>query len=802
MGYWIFEFVKVLAVYVFIMFIWPAVVFRSYLRGKSLTFRFSFLSLVAVVVYNMMVLIPGLLHMLKTWLVFMAFWSVFIISLRPWNWFTYNVRNNSMKLLLRLYTSKQLGYFVVGNLNRIINEKCGVAIREFRKRWLEYSLLLIICVYGILYFSIGAFETNSYGFGDTYVHHAWIYGLIQGDIFSSGIYPEGMHTFVYIFHACFGLEVYNVLLFLPCIHNLTLFLSMYCLLKECFQWRWSAILAMALFLIFGMKCIDGVFGLSRLQWAVPQDFGLYSVYLCALYLIRYLNTEGDYWKKTFLLNGELLVFVLAVCVSFMIHFYVTIIAVFVCLSILVFRITKLFVRRHFISLLAGAIAGIALATIPMAGAFVEGKEFQGSIGWALGVFEESIKVSDENAAVGPISTPEIFDEFDLANFAIGDQIVFNEEGEIIQVIKKDGTIIERDDVTGESAVITPEEKEGLFQRVVSKCHSIYKNSYETLYLKTLGHILCVLTGIALGLSIVSRLYIIILNIVKKQGCEHFTGDLGVIMIGLILMLMYAAPFVGMPELVHHARLTSTIHVFMASTVLVIVDVIIFVVFKTPIRKTEPYVAVLLLVAEILCVVYTGNYHSYLYYEFTRYNEAVYITRKIANECKHKGYTIVSMTDELYQVIQDGWHEEWYTFLRSQGDESYTIPTSDIFFYIEKKPLQYGQSHFSVGPSWLADTKYPSYYNNFVSQEPEITASSIYSLGDEESKEIPESNSPSKLYSNLESRTLIYSCAMDWVYRFSKMYPNEMQVFYEDERFICYHVKQNPNVLYNLALGNQ
>ena len=35
-------------------------------------------------------------------------------------------------------------------------------------------------VFAIIYFSYGAFQNHSYGWGDMYVHHAWIYGLKEG----------------------------------------------------------------------------------------------------------------------------------------------------------------------------------------------------------------------------------------------------------------------------------------------------------------------------------------------------------------------------------------------------------------------------------------------------------------------------------------------------------------------------------------------------------------------------------------------------------------------------------------------
>ena len=64
-GYWLLEYAKVLFAYLFVMFIWPSVVFRGVFKGKSLTFRFSFCVAGQILPFNTVVLLLGLLHILK-----------------------------------------------------------------------------------------------------------------------------------------------------------------------------------------------------------------------------------------------------------------------------------------------------------------------------------------------------------------------------------------------------------------------------------------------------------------------------------------------------------------------------------------------------------------------------------------------------------------------------------------------------------------------------------------------------------------------------------------------------------------
>lgn len=56
MGYWIGEFVKVLIGYIFLMYLWPTVVFRKKLAGKNLTYRFAFCSTISILLINTIIL--------------------------------------------------------------------------------------------------------------------------------------------------------------------------------------------------------------------------------------------------------------------------------------------------------------------------------------------------------------------------------------------------------------------------------------------------------------------------------------------------------------------------------------------------------------------------------------------------------------------------------------------------------------------------------------------------------------------------------------------------------------------------
>ena len=197
----------------------------------------------------------------------------------------------------------------------------------------------------------------------------------------------------------------------------------------------------------------------------------------------------------------------------------------------------------------------------------------------------------------------------------------------------------------------------------------------------------------------------------------------------------------------------------------------------------------------------GSYRGFLFYELSRYSAAVNVTNSIIDTFPEHSYTIVSPTEELYPVIQYGWHEELLTFIEESEQGDYTIPTENVFIYIEKRPLIYAQRHFFDGPFWLGEEKYSSQFlrhsGRAVSKSPEIKKIQISEA--EAQKDLPEAYNPWLLYKKAESRVIIESKAFEWCQRFMEKYPSAMNVFYEDDDFVCYFFKQDINDSLYMAL---
>lgn len=766
--HWVLEYVAVFCGYVFLLFIWPSVVFHKHLANKSKVYWLGFCVTGQVVLINTIVLLFGLAHILNRWTIIVFFYGVFLLALLRSVKISRETIESIRYLFKGMYGKKRL-FFQMGRfLWDKLKQLCVKIWTNIYPHLGEYVVLAVLLVFGMVYFSYGAFQDYSYGFGDIYTHHNWIYGLIEGKIFSAGVYPEAMHCFVYCLHTIFGIKVYSILLFLAGIHIAVLLIFVYFFLKEIFYWRYTPFFVLMLFLTVDVVCVDEVFSMSRLQWTLPQEFGLYALFACALFLTRYLKyaKETSYKGKRlrFYWDENLFLFALAIAASVAIHFYVVIMAVLLCASIALFALKKVLSYKRFVPLVAAALCAVFVAAAPMAGALACGIHFQGSIDWAVNVMqgtntEEGRFQADERPQAGQ---PE------------------DEKANVVQ----SGMNWCKEKITG-----------------------VYKEGYRALYQTERARWIVACTILAAVLWIAFRLSAILLRkrFQKRINAGCFDGYPGVIFASFFFMFIYAAPLMGLPELIAGSRLCSTEQILILAVIVMPLDMLFSLLARSckPCR-THGWI---LQAASILCTagiyvaaILLGAYHGYLYYELTRYNAAVMVTESIVETFPQESYTIVSPIDEVYPVIEYGHHEELLDFVEKSDDNGYALSTEYVFIYIEKKPLAYSQYHFFTGNSWLAAEKYSKFFladaDNVVSRCPEIRGARI---SEDAAQRALTYDDLGDAYRIIENRVILESKAYEWCKRFGELYPLELNTYYEDDSFVCYYFIQEPHVLYNLAI---
>lgn len=794
MSYWIVEFIKVLSGYIFLMYLWPSVIFRKKLSGKSLTFQFAFCSTVSILLSNTIILGLGLFHILNEGIVRWIYYGTFFLSIFKEKELRRYIFAHIKRTLSGTQGWKLLIFRQAESLKIIIVNSFQQLNKKIKGRRIEYGILFVLIVFAVAYFSYGAFQCHSYGWGDMYVHHAWIYGLKEGKIFSAGIYPEAMHCFIYCMNDLFGISVYSCMMFLGEIHVSALLLAIYCFLREVMKSKYTVYLVLAAFLTIDMVCVDEIYGMSRMQYTIPQEFGLYTQFLCALYLVRFLRRNPEEGKaKRKVWNDDLFLFMTSLAASLAIHFYVTMMAFFLCAAIAIFGIVKVFKKENFKSLVIAVLAGMIISAAPMVLAYASGIPLQGSLNWGMNVMNGTDTKEGRTQQAQSIASEN--------NAETSSQ---NEsESQSSESIQQESGVQSSQSVTSEEKQQT-ETNDALEQEQTSQKKSrktigeyikmVYKYGYAQLYGDTRAKWLLGFTLIAGILSVIN--WIITAIRFRKLPFELY---LGITAASVIFMILYAAPFLGLPEIIAGARLCLTEQVLLLSMMALPADEVLFAIGRRKMACILPYLSVLGVAAIYAGTNYFGVYHGYLYYELTRYNSVVNLTNRIASEYPKQRYTIISTTDEIYQVIESGWHEEILDFYYKSKLEKYYIPTEYLFFYVEKNPIQYAQYHFFAGPRWLAQKKYSQYYkysNAVISEGSAIKSSKVSE--DMLGEPLTDMGKASDAYSNLKNRTILESELYFWCQDFKARLPYEIQVYYEDEDVVCYMIKQNPEHLYNLG----
>lgn len=793
MTYWVLEFVKVLIGYIFLMYVWPSVVFRKILSRKSLTHRFAFCSTISVLLINTLVLGLGLFHILNRWIVFFIFHGIFLASILKKEQLWMHMSRQTKNLLVGTLGWKSFLVTLIENIKKLIAAFFYKLNKKIKGQKFEYSILSVLIIFAIMYFSYGAFQNHSYGWGDMYVHHSWIYGLKEGTIFSAGVYPEAMHCFIYSMNALFGISIYSNLLFLGGIHVATLLVAVYCLFREIMKSRYTVYLVLAAFLTVDVVCIDEIYGMSRLQYTIPQEFGFYTLFLCALYLIRFLKKNPTPEEKKRSFDEDLFLFMTSLAASLAIHFYVTIMAFFLCASFAIWSLNRIFRKQNFKALVTAVIVGIIISTLPMVLAFASGTPLQGSLNWGMNV------INGTDTKEGRTQAAQTATEENTENTT--ENITENTTTDTTENISGDQSQLNSQQTTPNESESTPAVQKTSFvkriiQTIIDNIKLVYHYGYIQLYGKLRARWLIRFTIIAAILSLINMCVSIIRF--KKLPFETYAG---ITVASFLFMLLYAAPFLGLPEIIAGSRLCLPEQILLLAMMALPVDELFFLLEKTKVRCLAPQISLAGVLAIYAGSNYFGVYHGYLYYELTRYNSVVELTNKIMDNYPQYSYTIISTTEEFYQSVDDARHEEILDFYNKSRLEDYYIPTKYLFLYIEKHPIYYAQYHFFSGPKWLALDKYTKYYEY---------STAVLSVGDEiEHAEISDEfvgaplgimSKASDAYSLIENRKILESEMYYWCQEFKTRLPNEIKVCYEDEDFICYVIKQNPEHLYNLNLG--
>lgn len=716
-AYWILEYVKVLAGYTFLMFLWPSVVFGEYLKGKSKRDIFSFCVTVQIVMINTVVLMLGLFGILHIRLVAILFYGIFLAAVLRKGWF-----------------------------QRLLAGKDKIKLQGIPKVKGEWILLMAVVGFGTLYFSYGSFQIHSYGVYDVFLHHGWVNKLAEGKIFPNGIYPEGMHCFIYCLYALFGIRIYSSMLYLQSIHIAVFFLSAYVLLREVFHWRYSPIFVLCLYAVLD---IFGGHSMYRLPLTLPMEFGLHTQFLCGAYFARYMKKTGpEQGKRT-----DLFLFAMALAASIASHYYTTIMAFIVCVAFTFIYIKKLFRPACLLPLVISVFFGCMIGTIPILGGMIKGIPFQGSITWAL------------NQPASSLASEEV-QESTLENTEIlrGPLDLTEEDWEVVDKLPDIGQKVAKGVIKTEYFI-----------------KEMYESGYQKTFEKERGVRIFQITVGMLIFAVLSRHKKF--KFIGKANKEYFS----IILLSFLSIFLCAScreKSWGFPVTIPEHRFCAEGFLMTYAVVMMPVDLLFFVASRFHYQYIWKAMSYILTAGIYVLVNYQENFHEFLFYSLNRYDAAAWVTDSIIKEFPKDSYTIVSPMEESFQVALYGSHEDIWEFLKKSEDEKYTLPKEHIFIYVEKKPIEYHQMYFFPGPEWLGLSKNSSIRATEISKE---------AAGEDLAEYIEPMWGP---YAG--GRTVLESKVYEYCQAFSEANPSVLNVYYEDEAFVCYYLKQDVDKPYNLA----
>ena len=771
----ILRFLGIFAAYMGVTLALPALMFRRILRGRSLAEQFLMCYTFGNFYIINIVFLLQLLH-ISNFLTLAGLTAVLSIVIGgrvnriPLKQQAGNTWHLFGKLLRGRMKLKSAIFLFLGKCAEGIKRLAKFFYRHIVKNPIQSMLLLGIGVCLCWIYGRQIILVYGYRASDIPVHMSWINEMSRGKIFAKGVYPFGFHCIIYYLHAVFRFDTYVILCQFFFAQVIFMHLVLLAMLKQLCKTKYIPYIGTFVFLLGNFWSGQTY---SRFYATLPQEFGMIFVIPSIYFLIRFFQIPKQKLadKETRL---TLQCFAMAFSLTLAIHFYGTMIAGLCCIGIACGFCFRFLRKEYFRRIMFTVICSVFLAVLPMGIAFATGTPLQGSLGWGLSVI---------NGGKSSSSTETEADEAETLEVSTGD------DKNTVRVVKPDGTVMEIDvsdlpsaqenESGGQTQTETtaPAVPKVSFGEKIRKIPGKAKNALSEmssrilefiikLDVKNIGYMILASFALLLLLGLVFCIF-------RQPGYGAMLMSMGFCM-WIVTILLCAGVF-GLPPLMDGAR-CSIYYVYLLSAALTaLADGLLYMVL--PLRKLRLVRnAVSLAVAAAVLMGMFQN-HMIKQSDFSSgfvMNGAITCLSNIIHENEDKTWTIVSANDETQMGVDHGWHYETITFLRGmetlEKNTKVIIPTKTVYFFIEKIPLDYSVTYDKSGQSISRKGASRSLPN-------------VGGIG---------------MYQG-EGRWIVMSRMYYWAQAFMELYPNEMKVYYEDNKFICYKIEQNMYHQYDFAI---
>lgn len=743
-GAYILSLILVLLACVIRDFLIPIFIWRKHLKGRSFGYCFWFAIIFQASMQINLVLFLGIFNILNSF-TYITF-NILIYLLILWNYsdkkFFQRLRNFFTGLWIAFKEERLIGYlkrhliFLYKSIYRKIYY--WSIWRKVKNNWIEILLLLGIIIYNIWFLTHNLMIYHCYQFSDIPVHQSWIWELEQGNLYSDGIYPFGMHIMIYFVRVFFGLNLREIMLYTGAYYFVILIIGVYLLAKEIFVGKYNSLAAV---IITSLMLNQGRYGA-----ALPQEAGMYAVVAIGYFMIRYLHRDkknniietdsrlrnfvriNSYINKKYI-DSEMLLLMLSVSLVISYHYYTALSAVFAVIAIGLAYIPKIFKKQYFIPLLFCGLFGALIALIPTGICLAKGISFQESIDWAKTVIAGESWHGREADYQEKLAMALGADEY-LINASLKDDSE-----------KLDSCIMEN------SAA----------ELIKSYIKAVYNFTSRSMFGKkpTKLYFICMITGFISG----------IIMVLSKKNRVYGYDYIALIIMVLIFFTLGASKELGIVELIAANRASTFAEPFTGLIYLLPID---FIFRVLPYNFSMGKLSLLICCACPTIIINAGCYHEFFDFNQTYYNEAEYVLRNIKKSYKKYSYTIVSPTDEYYDVIDHGRHTELSQFVNmiNKNEDKFFFTTDYVFFFIEKLVLQ-------------------DYYYGRVKVDLKYALKDFIYMED--------------VQDYYYQRAVIESKAYFWAKKFHEMYPKNFKVYFENDIYMVYLMEQNTYFPYDLQI---
>ena len=773
----ILRFLGIFAVYTGVTLALPALMFRRILRGRSLAEQFLMCYTFGNFYIINIVFLLQLLHISNFFTLagLTAVLSIVIggrVNRIPLKQQAGNTWHLFGKLLRGRMKLKSAIFLFLGKCAEGIKRLVKFFYRHIVKNPIQSMLLLGIGVCLCWIYGRQIILVYGYRASDIPVHMSWINEMSRGKIFAKGVYPFGFHCMIYYLHAVFRFDTYVILCQFFFAQVIFMHLVLLAMLKQLCKTKYIPYIGTFVFLLGNFWSGQTY---SRFYATLPQEFGMIFVIPSIYFLIRFFQIPKQKLadKETRL---TLQCFAMAFSLTLAIHFYGTMIAGLCCIGIACGFCFRFLRKEYFCRIMFTGICSVFLAVLPMGIAFATGTPLQGSLGWGLSVINGGKSSSSTEAEAET-------DEAETLEVSTGD------DKNTVRVVKPDGTVMEIDVSDLPSAqenesggqmqteTTAPAVPKVSFGEKIRKIPGKAKNALSEMSSRILEFIIK-LDVKNIGYMILASFALLLL--LGFIFCVFRQTEYGAMLMSMgfcmwIVTILLCAGVFGLPPLMDGAR-CSIYYVYLLSAALTaLADGLLYMVL--PLRKLRLVRNAVSLAVTAAVLMGTFQNHMIKQSDFSSgfvMNGAITCLSNIIHENEDKTWTIVSANDETQMGLDHGWHYETITFLRGmetlEKNTKVIIPTKTVYFFIEKIPGDYAVSYAKSGQSISRKGASRSLPN-------------VGGIG---------------MYQG-EGRWIVMSRMYYWAQAFMELYPNEMKVYYEDNKFICYKIEQNMYHQYNFAI---